>query len=294
MNWQKYLWWFLGVVVSVLLLFVVFPGKIILPQSFTVGSLQIHYYGLIIALAVLASWRYLQNKRSEVNITTSQLENLVIVILICGFIVSRIYHVFTDLDFYLENPLRILHVWNGGLAIFGSVIGGLIGVYFYNRLYLETNFLKLLDYLVPGLVIGQIIGRFGNLINYELYGQPTSLPWKMFVPQIFQTSDYYIAQSYFHPLFLYESLAGLLILWVLLRYNELAKRFGLPNKAGSKFWVWLILYGILRFGIELLRIDGSYVLGLRLNLIVSSIMVIIGLYFLLFKKQYESTSSQNN
>lgn len=276
--------------VMVFLLFWVFPGKLILQPSFSFGPVTIHYYGLVIGLAVLCSWWQLMSSLPKLNLTKPQFENILIVILVSGFLGARLLHVFTDWEYYSQNLLEIFYVWHGGLAIFGGVIGGLLGLVIYNRKYLHQNLWSLVDWLIPGLVLGQIIGRFGNLFNYELYGLPTDLPWKMFVPQTSQTSLFEVAQFYFHPLFLYESLAGLLILLVLLRYNDLSKKFGLVKTPGALFLIWLVLYGITRFFIEQLRIEHSYIAGFNINLIISVGMVLIGV-IVYIKKYYESESA---
>ncbi len=278
------------IAVMIFLLFWVFPGKVILAPSFSVGFVTIHYYGLVIGLAILCSWWLLAKNLPKVNLTKAQLENLFIVLLISGFLGARIFHVFTDWEYYSQNFSEIFYVWHGGLAIFGAVIGALIGLAIYNRKFLHQNFWSLVDWLIPGVVLGQVIGRFGNLFNYELYGLPTDLPWKMFVPQTSQKSLFEVAQFYFHPLFLYESLAGLLILLVLIRYNDLSKKFGLVNSPGILFCIWLILYGITRLFIEQLRIQHSYIGDFSVNFIIGAGMVIVGLVFYI-KKYYESKSA---
>ncbi len=274
----------------------VFQGKIVLPQSLNIGPLSIHFYGVILGISVIAAWLYLRNRLADISLTEKQLENIIYVVLISGFIGARLYHVSTNWEFYSADLISILKIWNGGLGIFGGVFAAIFSLYVYTKIYLPSiqKFGVILDWLIPAVVIAQIIGRFGNLFNYEVYGLPTDLFWGMFVPQQFRIFPYELS-NFFHPLFLYESLAGLLLLLVLLRYNYLAKRFRFIDFVGSKFSLWLICYGIVRFGIEFLRIEHGYLYGFNQNLLASGAMVVIGIFILILKrkdiKNYESVSS---
>ncbi len=147
------------------------------------------------------------------------------------------------------------------------------------------NILHLLDWLAPSVLLGQIIGRFGNFFNYEAFGYPTNLPWKMFVPEYFRPSEY-ISALYFHPLFLYEALGNTFIFLGLLyffRANRI-KKSAKPVPAGALFFSYLILYNVLRFALEHLRIDSTFlVYSIRLNALVSGFLVVLsaaGLYWL--------------
>ena len=208
---------FLGVLVLVYLVSQVFSGSLILPQFFSVGPITIHYYGLIMAAAV-ASGFYLALKRSSAyGVSTAEAEDLLFYSIIGGFIVARLYHVASSFPYYYQHPLDIIKVWNGGLSIYGAAIGGIIALVIYLRL-LTTNYslLTILDWLTPSFILGQIIGRFGNLFNYEAFGYPTNLPWKMFVPVEFRPESFQNF-NFFHPFFLYELLGSTLILFLLLK-----------------------------------------------------------------------------
>ncbi len=271
----------------------VFPGRVILPQVINIVGLSVHYYGVIVALAVLVGWYVITQRIKPSSLNGNQLEYLFVILLVSGFLGARVYHVISEYDYYIVNPAEIVMLWHGGLAIYGAVISGCVALYVYNKVVLKLSFLKLLDILVPGLVLAQAIGRWGNFLNYELYGLPTNVPWKMFVPEQFRVFPFDSAQ-YFHPLFLYESIACLLIFWLLLRYNDLAVKWHISVRNGDVFWLWLILYGALRLGIEFLRIDAQYILGIRGNYLISSCAIIIGLYFFFIYKKHESVSAQNN
>lgn len=277
------------------LVYFVFSGLILLPQTVNLFGLELRLYGLILGAAALGGYE-LARRRSELyGIPKAKIDNLAIVLIIFGVIGARLYHIFSSLDYYITNPDEIILIWQGGLSIFGAVLGGVIGVWLYQK---YTSFklpmFKILDWLVPSLVLGQIIGRFGNLFNYEAYGVPTSLPWGMFVPLEFRLETYQ-AVEFFHPLFLYEVLGSLLILLVLLNFSKLTVKFQWLNFNGSQFWAWVMLYGLLRIGTEGLRVDSPYFMGFKQNLMVAILMIIVaGIIFWLKRRQiqnYESKSS---
>ena len=250
----------------------VFRGNIILPQVFHLGPLALRYYGLFMALAIVAGYLLALGRAKRYGFTAEELDRLVLLLVICGFVGARLYHVASDLSFYLKHPALILAVWRGGLSIFGALIGGIIALLIARRRQLRrVSLLVLLDWLTPSLLLGQIIGRFGNFFNYEIFGYPTSLPWKMFVPPAFRPAAF-AGFSYFHPLFLYEALINAVILFVLLRF------WPAPRRSGRLFFAYLLLYNAGRFFLELYRTDSSYIFGgvLRLNSLTSGILVLVG------------------
>lgn len=280
-----------GVLLLIWLFGSVFPGQLVFSQSFEIFGLSIRWYGLILAAAVVAAY-FLAKKTAAVHeATEAELDSLAIYVLVAGFIGARLYHVVSELSYYLANPIEVVYVWQGGLGIFGAVLGGLLGLWlFWLKHKRSSSFGNLLDWLTPSLVIGQIIGRFGNLVNYEAYGQPTDLPWKMFVPQTFRLPGWQ-EFNYFHPLFVYEALGSLLILLVLINLPKLTKRIGFIQYSGQTFAWWLILYGILRLLTESLRLDSNLVFGVKQNLLVAGAMLAVGLGAMIYYKinnQHES------
>lgn len=262
--------------IAVYLMYLVFNGDLIAPQGFHLGPLHIRYFGIILALAVLAAYRLAIKRASLYQINKVEAEDFIFWVIIGGFIGARVYHVLSSLPYYLQHPVDILMVWHGGLSVIGSLIGGLVVVYLKSK-KIRQSFLSLLDWLVPSMVLGQIIGRFADLFNYELFGYPTSLPWKMFVPEMFRP-DIFAGVNFFHPLFLYESLGNALILWILLKKIR-------PANPGKVFFAYLMSYGILRFLLEFLRIDSVFVGGLRLNALVSLVFIIASLIYFYFPKR---------
>lgn len=263
------------------LIYLVFQGKLIVPQALYIGSFPVRYFGIILALGVLAAYKLAIKRSTLYQVERDKAEDIIFWVIVGGFIGARLYHVLSSLPYYLQNPGDIIMVWHGGLSIIGSLLGGLITLYLKAR---RNNkiFLTYLDWLAPSVILGQIIGRFADLFNYELFGYPTNLPWKMFVPEMFRPQAY-ANYNFFHPLFLYESLGNVLILWILLKKVK-------PTNPGRVFFVYLFTYGILRFLLEFLRIDSVFVGTLRLNAIVSLVFVVSSLiYFYFSARTYEPT-----
>ena len=238
-------------------------------QSFRLGFLEIHYYGIIMALAVTAGFLYASKTAQKFGFTREQAENLSLWLIPVAFVFARGYHVASSWDYYLQNPADMFKVWQGGLSIYGAVLGGLVALVVFRKIYrLKPPLLNFLDWLAPAVLLGQAVGRFGNFFNYEAFGYPTNLPWKMFVPGPFRP-DSFLEQPYYHPWFLYESLGNLIIFVVLTR--------GFKNrKTGSLFFGYVLLYNMLRFCLEFIRIDSVFIGSFRQNAIVSLCLIAIG------------------
>lgn len=263
------------------LLYIIFQGRLIAPQAIHIGSFPIRYFGIVLALAVLAAYKLAINRASVHHVEQNNAEDIIFWVIVGGFVGARIYHVLSSLPYYLQNPGHIIMVWHGGLSIIGSLLGGLITLYFTAGRSSKT-FLTYLDWLAPAVVLGQIIGRFADLFNYELFGYPTNLPWKMFVPEIFRP-EIFASNNFFHPLFLYESLGNALILWILLKKVK-------STNPGKVFFTYLMSYGILRFILEFLRIDSVFVGSLRLNAIVSLLFILTSLVYFYFSNKPLTTA----
>ncbi len=291
---SKYKIFFLGFFIALgYLLSLVFKGVIILPQSLHVGFLNLRFYGIFMSLAVLTSYGVATFRAKKFGIEKEIAEDLIFFSILGGFVGARLYHVVSSFDFYVRNVWQVFYVWQGGLSIYGAVLGGAIGLYLAKRKFnLNKTFTELLNWLAPSLLLGQIIGRFGNLFNYELYGYPTALPWKMFVPVSFRPVNY-LTQSFFHPLFLYEQLGNLAILFFLLWLEKKPADSSPSNFFGALknnlFLTGILLYNIMRFVLEFIRIDSPILLGFRQNAVVSLIVVFIVL-FLLFLNVRKSKS----
>ncbi len=252
----------------------VFSGRIILPQSFQLGPLTVHFYGLTMAAAVLAGLLYARKTAEEYGFTKTQAEDLALYLVPVSFVFARAYHVASSFAYYKLHPLDALKVWQGGLSIYGAVLGGVLALLVLRKVFrTKASLLSSFDWLAPAVLLGQIIGRFGNFFNYEAYGNPTGLPWKMFVPEQFRLQGY-TDYAYYHPWFLYELLGNLLIFWLLFRHF---KKLG----PGSLFFGYVLLYNVLRFCLEFIRLDSVFVGTVRQNAVASLILAFIGLFGLI-------------
>ena len=264
------------IVVLALVIFLlskVFAGALVLSPELSLGSWSIRWYGLCMALAVFAGYVIAQKRRVLYGFESEKVDLILFWVVVSGFLGARAYHIASDLSYYRANMLEVFQVWHGGLSIYGALIGGLIGLSIFSyKQYSKSEWLKMLgktlDWLVPSVLVGQIIGRFGNFFNYELFGYPTNLPWKMFVPEQFRSPGYFVSE-YFHPLFLYEALINALILIILLKF------VGSKARPGHLFLWYVLLYNTGRFFLEFLRIDAVFWQGLRINAGVSALLVLV-------------------
>lgn len=233
--------------------------------SFSVGPLTIHTYALcLLAGIAAAAWltsRRLTARGGEPGVVL----DVVMWAVPLGIVGARIYHVLTHWGDYFgagQDPLHILYVWEGGIAILGSLIGGAVGAYIGCR-RAGLRFWSFGDALAPAMLLAQAIGRLGNWFNHELFGRATTLPWGLEIPETNHAyPDDLPAGTLFHPLFLYEMLwNGLGVLVIL----AVERRFGL--RWGRAFGLYLVWYGAARVWLELLRIDPTSVtpLGLPAN-----------------------------
>ena len=269
----------IGCIIAFVLLHQIFAGNLILPQSFILGPITIHYYGIVMAAAAAAGFYLALKRAAEYRINSKEAEDLIFWLIIGGFVGARLYHVLSLFGYYSAHPAEIIQVWNGGLSIYGAIIGGFLTLGLHQRLSTKHLALStLLDWLTPSLLIGQIIGRFGNLFNYEAFGYPTSLPWKMFVPPQFRPFDYH-QFNFFHPFFLYEAAGNAIILFLILKIIK-------PKAPGCLFFSYLLLYNILRFALEFLRLDSTFAYGIRINAVISLLLLPISISALLYLKNY--------
>jgi phosphatidylglycerol:prolipoprotein diacylglycerol transferase len=247
--------------------------------AFKIGPFPIHWYGIIIAFAfalgiLLAFYHAAQRK-----IDMDKFNNLVIIVIPAAIVGARLYYVIFSWKYYAANPLEIVAVWHGGLAIHGGVIGGVIaGLWYIHR----SNDLKLwtcTDIVAPSLILGQAIGRWGNFINQEAHGGQVSEEFISRFPHFIQ-QGMLIDGSYYHPTFLYESVWNALVFIVLL---WLFKRRSLGE--GTVTASYLILYSIGRIFIEGLRTDSLMLGPLKVAQVVSLAAIILGLAIIYFRNR---------
>ena len=237
----------------------------------SIGPITIYWYSVILLIAI-SSAIYLAIRESKKEGMSSFIEDLIISTVISGIIGARIYYVIFNFPEYKYNLLSIFKIWEGGIAIYGGIIGGLLAI-IYKCKKKHKSLLKTTDIIVPGLILAQAIGRWGNFFNGEAHGGEVTLKFlkSLHLPN-FIIEGMYINGSYYHPTFLYESLwclLGFIILLIIRKY--------IKKKDGLLTYTYLIWYGIGRIIIEGLRTDSLYIGSMRVSQLVSGIIIIIGI-----------------
>ena len=259
------------------------------PVLVDLGFIKIYWYSVFILLALFIGGSLIIKEGKKFKIPKNYSENLIFLGIIFAIIGARIYYVIFNWEYYSQNLLSIFKVWEGGLAIHGGVIAGLIFVIIYTKKY-KVNTWRMLDIIAVGLIIGQAIGRWGNFFNGEAHGPATTLEFlkSLFLPQ-FIIEGMNINGIYYHPTFLYESLwciIGFVILLILRRTKYI--------KIGQITSLYFIWYGIGRFFIESLRTDSLMFFGFKAAQIVSIIYILIGIIIFIIKSRGSKLENQYN
>jgi len=241
------------------------------PIAFGIGKYGIRWYGPIIALAILISYELVvKPELKRKMISEDRFMTFLLFLVIFSLIGARLGFVIQHLDYYKDNLTEIIATWQGGLAIHGAILFGIIWVFLSGR-RLKLKPMQILDLLAPALLLAMAIGRFGNFFNQELFGKPTDVAWKMYLPPDLRPEEY-SQYSYFHPVFLYESMINLAIFGLLM---WIQKR---QYKTGTLVLVGLMLYSLGRFVVEFWRYnEAANIAGLSLAQWVSLGIIIVTL-----------------
>lgn len=261
------------------------------------GPFYIRFYALILISGMLAGAYILARRAPKFGLDSKYVWDGLTWAIIPGLIGARIYHILTPspasgltTQYYLENPLQMLAIWNGGLGIYGGIVGGIIGIGLYAR-RTKQPLLPWLDLAAPSMAIGQAIGRWGNFVNQELYGAPTDLPWAIYIAPENRLRGYEAFER-FHPLFLYESL------WMLgtaLILFGLAWRWRDRAQPGTITLLYIIAYATIRFLLDFLRLDSHGIQGipaLTTAQIVSLIAASVALVLLILRLRHAVASEK--
>ncbi|MEO4054537.1 prolipoprotein diacylglyceryl transferase [Solibacillus sp. CAU 1738] len=251
------------------------------PVAFSIGPIEVRWYGILIALGIVLAYFLAQREAVRLGLHPDFLADLLIWAVPISIVSARIYYVVMKWDYYGANPSKIIEIWNGGIAIHGALIGAIITAYIFTKKR-GVSFLKVADIAAPSILLGQIIGRWGNFINQEAHGGPVT---RSFLENL-KLPDWIIEQmyieqqgTYVHPTFLYESV------WNLIGFIILIVSRKLNWRRGEMFFFYLIWYSIGRFYIEGLRTDSLYLVGdLRSAQVVSIIGVVVGLSAIIYRR----------
>ncbi len=261
------------------------PPFTVNPVAFSVGGIEIRWYGIIIVLGIIAGFSYAAFRAKQSRLSLDDMLDYVLVALPLGIICARLYYVVFFNDGSYKTFYDVIAIWEGGLAIYGGVLGGLIGMFLVSR-HKKNKFRAVLDCFAPGVMIGQIFGRWGNFFNAEAYGTLDHIDFpfigRIFTPHFEENyplrmviENGFVGKIAVHPTFLYESVWNLLgLLLIHLFFNR--KRF--DGEVALWYFAW---YGFGRFFIEGMR-DDSLMLGsfrvsqiLALVLFAASIVLIV-------------------
>ncbi len=250
------------------------------------GFVQIYWYSVMLFIGFLLGGYLLLREARRFGISEEFIINLFFYTIPIAIIGARLYYVAFNWDLYADNPINALKIWEGGLAIHGGIIFGLIFIIIYTKKH-SYNIVKILDMTAVGLIVGQIIGRWGNFFNSEAHGPATTLETlkNIHIPD-FIIEGMNINGIYYHPTFLYESLwnlIGLIIMLIIRRTKNI--------KIGQITGFYLIWYGIGRFFVESMRTDSLMFKDFKVAQIVSILFIVAGIIFMLknvFKSRFEN------
>ena len=241
------------------------------PVAFSVFGKDIYWYGIIIAAGFLLAYFYMDRRARVFGLTGDNVVDILLWAVPLGVICARIYYCVFYWDAYRDNPVSCLYIWEGGLAIYGGVLGGILGIFLYHKIK-KIPLLPMLDLASFGVLVGQICGRWGNFMNREAHGGETT----SFLRMGLMDPDGVV--RYYHPTFLYESVWNLVGL-IALHFLSKKRKFD-----GEMFLLYLFWYGLGRAWIEGLRTDSLYLFGtgIRVSQLLALLCVIVAGAFLAY------------
>lgn len=248
------------------------------PVAFSLGPIQVRWYGIIIACGILLGYFIAQAALKQVGLHKDTLIDIIFYSAIVGFIVARIYFVTFQWPYYMNHLSEIPKIWHGGIAIHGGLIGGLISGIIVCKIKNLHPF-QIGDIVAPSIILAQGIGRWGNFMNHEAHGGPVSRAFleHLHLPD-FIIRNMYIEGQYYHPTFLYESIWDVIGFVILI---TLRKRL----KLGETFFGYLIWYSVGRFFVEAMRTDSLMLTShIRVAQLVSVVLIMISVIFVIYRR----------
>lgn len=247
------------------------------PIAFEFLGRQVHWYGIIISLTIFSVYYLAEFESRKRGLEKDTLLDFILIAIPFAFIFARLYYVIFRWDYYSVNKSEIIAIWDGGIAIYGGLLGGLIYlVYFAKKRKLSV--IKLLDILSPSLLLGQALGRWGNFFNHEAYGAVVTRKYleDQFLPE-FIINNMYIDGEYRQATFLYESLWCLVSFFILIVIRKYLYQ-------GEVFATYMLLYGTERFIVEGMRADSLYIGYFRVSQLVSIVLIICAIVYIIYNR----------
>ena len=252
------------------------------PIAVSYGGLSVRWYGILIALGALVAYLLIESESKREKVESNQLESVVLLVLLFGLLGARLGFVIQNVTYFAHLPLEILKFYHGGLSIHGALIGGLVALYISTR-KTKLSFYKIANIISPPVLLAIAIGRWGNFFNQEIIGKPAQIPWKMYVAVLNRPVGLENVE-FFHPVFLYESLALVLIFslfWLFLRDKNIGLIYTLCG------------YCAVRIVVEFWRVDYKPIfLKFDLAQIVSFAIILLVLITYYFGRKYAKSKSR--
>ena len=245
--------------------------------AFSIFGIDVMWYGIIIAFGVIMAMVVANILAQKRGLNFEIIIDAFLVVFPVSIIFARLYYVIFEIENY-NSFMDVINIRNGGMAIHGGVIGALLSGYLFAK-YRKVNFFKYVDVVMPGVILAQAIGRWGNFMNQEAHGGMVTEEFISKFPEFIQ-NGMLINGNYYHPTFLYESIWNLIV-FIILVVVALRKK---DNNNGIVLGLYLILYSVGRFFIEGLRTDSLMFMGLRVAQLISIVGIIIGIILILYRK----------
>ena len=270
----------LAALLSVLALIAVTPD----PVAVQLGPVPLFWYGVAYAVGLAATYLVITREARRRGLDARLVDNGIIIVAVAALIGGRLYHVIDQWQLYQHDWLKIVLPPYTGLGVYGGILTGILAAWYITRRW-KQSFWRWADVIAPGIFVMQAIGRWGNFFNQELYGPPTNLPWGIAIDCAHRVAEhpcdtFPLATTGFHPLFLYESLSGVLgavtLLWI-------ARRYGRSMRPGDLFLVFLIWYAAVRLALETLRTGNWTFFGVPTAIVVSAVVIVGSLLVLAYR-----------
>lgn len=243
------------------------------PVAFSIFGIDIMWYGILISMGVLIGILIALKECKRIGFKEDNLLDFLLYAIPAAIIGARIYYIIFSWDYYSQNLNQIINIRNGGLAIHGALIAGVVVSIIFCKVR-KIYVWQILDIVIPSVALGQAIGRWGNFINQEAYGGPTDLPWGIIVDGV-----------KVHPTFLYESIIDFLLFVFLVWYRKNNRK-----NEGEVFSLYLIIYSLGRFFVEGLRTDSLMFLNMRVAQLISVGLALIGMLVFVFLRKKQNNN----